>query len=374
MQSIFSFFNKTHSSKSYIKIILLITIILISFHGITWLTSTKQLLDTPYPYYAGDLSRISYQPNSLNLRKVSESTLEKKHISINEWHGKSVPILTIGDSFSNDGAKGKNSFYQDYISTKTNLDVLNITPSSKYPDFLETVLILLHNNLLKEMNTKVIILESVERYAIDRFSSDFNWDVKVSKEEFLNIYKNAKTPKYKETGITFINNGNYKFILNSLLYNLSKKPIKRNDVYKGKLNKDFFSVKEKNTLLFYHEDVKKIPNATIEKITKLNNNLNHLALILKKHDIKLVFMPAVDKYNLYYPYITNNNLPKSSFFELLRGLKKEYYFVDTKSILQELIEDNVKDVFYADDTHWSYKASKHIVSKIDFDKLLTQNR
>ena len=35
-------------------------------------------------------------------------------------------------------------------------------------------------------------------------------------------------------------------------------------------------------------------------------------------------MPAVDKYNLYSPYIISNSYAKSMFFEYLDTLQKDY--------------------------------------------------
>ena len=52
---------------------------------------------------------------------------------------------------------------------------------------------------------------------------------------------------------------------------------------------------------------------------------------------------------------------------VVRGLKKEYTFIDTKAIIKQLIDDNEKDVYYPDDTHWSYKASAKIFEETKFN-------
>ena len=75
-------------------------------------------------------------------------------------------------------------------------------------------------------------------------------------------------------------------------------------------------------------------------------------------------MPSVDKYNLYSKYIQNNQYQQSRFFEILRPLKKEYNFIDTKMILTRMLDNNITDVYYSDDTHWSYKASKEIFNRV----------
>ena len=80
-------------------------------------------------------------------------------------------------------------------------------------------------------------------------------------------------------------------------------------------------------------------------------------------------MPAVDKYNLYSPYITSNNYAKSMFFEYLDTLPKDYIFINSKKILSEQLEKGEKDIFYVDDTHWSYKASNILINHESFKNI-----
>jgi hypothetical protein len=60
--------------------------------------------------------------------------------------------------------------------------------------------------------------------------------------------------------------------------------------------------------------------------------------------------------------------PESAFFELLRPLPKRYMFIDTKAMLREELERGERDIYYADDTHSSWKASRKIFSTIRFTK------
>jgi hypothetical protein len=98
----------------------------------------------------------------------------------------------------------------------------------------------------------------------------------------------------------------------------------------------------------------------------MNDNLNFLQNILNKKGIELYFIPAPDKYNLYSNYIVNNGYPKSRLFEILRPLVKEYNFIDTKVILDKMLEDGVLDVYHVDDTHWNYIGREAIFSTINF--------
>jgi len=130
-----------------------------------------------------------------------------------------------------------------------------------------------------------------------------------------------------------------------------------------------FSAKISNELLFYHKDLKNLKLETKNSIELLNKNFNLLADELSKKGIKLIFMPAVDKYNLYRPYIVSNTYKESIFFEYLETLPKEYIFINTKEILSKELEKGVKDIYHVDDTHWSYKASEAIIESEIFKKL-----
>ncbi|MGJ0380337.1 hypothetical protein NG776_09900, partial [Aliarcobacter cryaerophilus] len=143
-------------------------------------------------------------------------------------------------------------------------------------------------------------------------------------------------------------------------------------VYIEKLNKDLFTSKSSSKLAFYHEDIKKLSLETKENIELLNHNFNNLADILESKGIKLIFMPAVDKYNLYRPYIISNNYSESIFFEYLSTLGKKYIFINTKEILSKNLENSEKDIFYADDTHWSYKASINIIESEAFNNIFNK--
>jgi hypothetical protein len=80
-------------------------------------------------------------------------------------------------------------------------------------------------------------------------------------------------------------------------------------------------------------------------------------------------MPAVDKYELYRDLIVPADLgraPRSIFFEELRKLPKSYRFIDTKALLEEELKRGELDIFYADDSHWSWKAPQKIFETVRF--------
>jgi len=357
----------------YVYIVFISLVFLLIFHYSIWTQITKHVLLVHDNIYTGDLGRISMYAKSSFPRQSYPSresvTLEKEHINFQSWYKKKnkVDILTIGDSFSNAATQGTNPFYQDYIATFNNSKVLNINQLSGTVNYLETILVLNNNGLLDEINPTTIIIESVERFSINRFVLDINKSVFKSYDKTVNEFNKLTNPYLaKDENINFINNQNFKALKFNILYNFDDNAFSSN-AYKLRLNDNFFTSEDQNSLLFFNGDLESIPKSTVENIKKLNDNFNKLAELLHKKGIKLYFMPAVDKYNLYSKYINKNSYPKSNFFELLRLLPKKYQFIDTKKILRKELDKGVKDLYYSDDTHWSHKASEVIFKKVKFE-------
>ncbi|QKF72669.1 hypothetical protein AFAEC_0472 [Aliarcobacter faecis] len=372
-----------------------LALVVISFHPIIYYLYVGKVFPKDSTI-VGDLARMTYSVDLLTDRKT-ENNLHNKHIQFYEYKGERVDFLTIGDSFSAGAAGGLNPYYQDYISNIYNLSVLDIKMFKNSKNYIETIYALLNSGELENIGVKYILIESVQRRSLERFAID-NIDTNLNNiEEFStlisknknllnrkvdeNLLKTEKDSislqyvlknlfaKSSDDEVSVINNLN----LNALEYNLTFK-IKgygkmSSHVYREKLNKDLFSTKISDELLFYDEDLKYLKLETKDNVELLNNNFNLLANELSKKGIKLIFMPAVDKYNLYRPYIISNDYQESIFFEYLETLPKEYIFINTKDILSKEIEKGEKDIYFVDDTHWNYKASKTIIENNVFQKI-----
>ncbi len=356
------------NNKIFTFMLLLSLVLFVSFHMIIW-QFTKRVY--PENFIVGDLARMSYK-FGLITPKINADTLAKKHINFKDFnYSDQVDVITIGDSFSNGMGGGENRYYQDYIADKFNFKVLNLPDISESSNYIDTLVILLNSGILDELRPKYIILECVQRnihqnIGFEEIDTTINYNgniidkIKQSKDIF-NPTNNIKDE------ITFINSFNYNVLIYNLRFYLNGYG-KYKNYYIEKLNTNLFSSEIKDELIFFRDDISFLKFQTNENIIKLNNRLNQLASLMRKKNIKLYFMPAVDKYNLYRDNMLNKEkYPKSDFFEYLEGLKKDYIFIDTKKIfIDELNSKNIIDLYYSDDTHWSYKARELIVNKIEF--------
>lgn len=351
--------------KKFSKIFFLAISIFVIINLVIWNFFTKDILTNNSDKYTGDLSRMSYLSH-LNFERKDLRTLDKKMLDTNSYNFEDIDMITIGDSFSNGGAGGENKYYQDYLATKLDLNILNLYNLPNSRNSLETIVYLYNSGFLEKTKVKYILIECVQWGIIDRFSFDLDTSKTISMDEIREIYKfNTKDEEKRENllpDVSFINTGNFKFITYNILYNFSDKAF-FSFVHKFKLNDYYFSLENKD-FIFYKNDVGYLRKISEDNLKTVNHNLNLLSNLLAKKDIKLIFMPAVNKYDLYYPYIVKNKYPKDSFFDIYRKLDKNYIFVDTKDILSKKVEEKEKDIFYIDDAHWSYKASDIITTKI----------
>jgi len=339
--------------KKYTLLLIGAVVLFIATNYAIWKTVTEAILTEKYA--GGDLARMGYLPGS-KYPRTNSVDLPKRHLDLVDFKGQKIDILTIGDSFSHGGAGGHNAFYQDYIASFNNVTVLNLSP---YKDFntLTTVSLFLNNGYLDILKPRIILIETSERLCFPDMAKPVDFDLFIPQE----ILDGCKKVDYYVTRpkVPFINSGNFQFLLNTIYYKLSDHAFS-SEVFIGPLKQKMFTVRDAERLL--HLKYKDF--ASQEQLEILNDNLNKLSGRLKAKGIVLYFMPAVDKYNLYSDYLLNKKYISGSFFEDFRQLPKNYGFIDTKAILSAELKKGAQDIYYADDTHWGWKASESIFKTV----------
>ena len=337
----------------YRRLVICFVIFLLVFVGMNygiWKTVTEDLLTSRHSD-GGDLSRMGYLPGS-KLPRRNGFTLPARHLELREYDGRPVDLVTIGDSFSNGGGGGINHYYQDYFASRFAFQVLNIPPLGGL-DFITHAAVLANNGFLDKARPRYLLIGATESDWRE-WIQPIDWEQSVSMSELAGRTPRGGAGYLPE--VSFMNNGNLKFLLYSALYRFSDHAL-FSKVYKTQLSKRLFSVRRGKELLYLPYD--KLPGRM--DIERLNRNLNELSARLERRGIRLIFMPLPNKYTLYAPWIQKKRYPESSFFEYLRPLDRRYLFVDTKVPLRAALARGELDVYYPDDTHSSWKASKMIV-------------
>ena len=349
--------------KKYIIFFILAIMLFSCVNLIIWQYATQYLLSDKFGF-GGELSRIGYIVDSRQPR-MPINDLPARHLEFRDYSTQQVDVLTVGDSFSHGGAGGKNRYYQDYIAAIQNASVLNLARFNFEEGSINTVITLLNSGYIDRIKPKYILLQSVERVCLERFADNVDFSHNMSTKDIDRYYSEHTQFLYPVPATSFINTANIKYLYYRIRYLFSDSPTR--NVITAKLTKPFFNVKNEKMLLFFRDDINNIAKFNKGKVPTLNSNLNRLSRMLDVKGIKLYFMPIVDKYNLYSTFIENNKYPSSFFFEELRLLPKEYTLIDSKAILLDALKRGEKDIFYADDTHWSWRASEIIFNRVRFE-------
>jgi len=301
------------------------------------------------PKATGDLGRLAYIIIGEEYGERIEQNELKKTLFNNVRETKDlrdihVNVLTIGDSFSQQGHAG----YQNYMA-QGGVTVAN-TRRGLYDNPIQYAWNILDAGIVDSTNIDVMVVEVGERdlpLRIDNF--------RIDKVEVGEPYVPDDGEK---ENIWDISQWSLLRTRDFLMYRYAG----RNPVYDVELNRDFFNSNEPRKLYFYCADV--INGVTIEASIRPKVKEVFDLLTTKAHErgFALVLMVPVDKYDLYQDYIVNNpyDHPKRINEEVRELLGDRPEVMLCKFTLQPLLENGEKDVFLFDNSHWSYKGSQAV--------------
>jgi len=253
-----------------------------------------------------------------------------------------LKILNIGDSFS---AVGTFS-YQNYLAYFLGNRITNIAykPGNNH---LNIAISLLNSGIIDSVNCRVAILQIVGRETI--------W--KLCDIDFNLLYEIPNVAKNYFEGQKFIP-GLYNFCSFIRLRLNYDNPVYKRELKKAYFTHPFFSQK----LYHYSWDMEFVKQSKVE-IETAHENLIRLHRHFANKGIKMIFLIAADKYDVYRPFMKDNSLPVDTTTD---GFSKipDVCVIDTKPLLQDMVQNGEKDVYMLHDSHWSYKGSAAVAREI----------
>lgn len=314
-----------------------------------------------YSTDAGDLLRIGYLVKDSNYRSIFQDDFNRKiyyqDLTTDVIDNKpGLSVLVIGDSFTGQGAYS----YINYLAEHDSIDIVALI--KVFGDSpIQTLSSIINGDVLDSLSFDYLIFESVERY--------FALGAKLMKQDnVLNLkdFQNKSSQKKNQLA-NFRNQMPGRELIYFPLYNLLY-PVKDNAffsrIHRASLDSPLFSGKRPAELLILDEELETTPyNNDINNINLLNEKLNSLNASLNKRGVKLIVLPAPNKFDVYYDYLVEKNkYPEPQFFDHLTNMKKEYIYLDTKAIFTKSPVQT--DLYFYDDTHWSPHASKIIAKEL----------
>ena len=210
--------------------------------------------------------------------------------SIEEFDSIHIDVLTIGDSFSQQGRYG----YQNYLSKK-GLTVANFFRNYQDDPFLCAYY------LLDDTCVHTVVIESVETY-LERRIVDFSID---KAENYLQ--KTGSNPiESNNVNNNDPNSWSLLRVRDYFYYRLFKN---ESPICIEKLNNDYFSCDKPDKLFFYRHNITCGVSIRKDNEVCVRNFFNLLCEKAKEKGVSLILLIAVDKYDLYQSYIIDNEWP-----------------------------------------------------------------
>ena len=135
-----------------------------------------------------------------------------------------------------------------------------------------------------------------------------------------------------------------------------------------RLSRPFFSHSEMSEdLFFYSEDVTSAMSLDTEDPQSRTalDNLHRLYEKAAERHVKLIVLVPPDKYDLYQEYIVDNPYPRKTVNEDLRRLFPDSTrLVICKEILLPYVHEGRQDIYYLEDSHWSFYGADIVAGSI----------
>jgi len=144
--------------------------------------------------------------------------------------------------------------------------------------------------------------------------------------------------------------------------------LRSSTVYHVKLDGAYFSHHRMSSdLYFYCDDVRSemSVDTTLAYHRSALNNLRRLYAKAEERHVKLIVLVPPDKYDLYQKYISDNPYPPKTVNEDLRRLFPDSTrLVLCKEILLPYVNQGEQDIYYLEDSHWSFYGADLVARSI----------
>lgn len=303
------------------------------------------------PELSGDLGQLGKLKLSRDYSEAfSSPRFDSLMVSRYREGDPAARILTVGDSFSQQGMNGYQNFLAHSIGdTISNLVVRRgdwMSPEQGVADLLNRGFFDNHPEI------EVVILETVER------EFPWRWDkIETDRQAAESpVLDPSLDNPHEEKPLTVQNYLSTIFRQGSdwlrLTAGLDKSPVKHVE-----LKDEYFTLPGHESELYFYQDDLVFTDLEDAEIRKFAGNMRTLQRRLAEKGVTLVCLIAPDKYELYQHYAVDGRYPYRPLGERLMALDSLEFVVNPLPQLTAALRAGEKDLFMADDTHWSYKSA-----------------
>ena len=300
------------------------------------------------PNLAGDLSQLGKIPMDVGYGARMYDPVFPDQMTRRYDRGDTLArVVTIGDSFSQQMPNGFQNFLGHLLGepvSNVTIDGTRMRPEQGASDLLMSGFFDSHPGV------EWVVIESVERSLVEVWSK-----VDVGRDPgFVPILHagmaDAATPAAQESLGRYFSQG-----LDWLKLTVG---IDNNPVCRVRLSRPVFTTTAgEDILYFYEQDLWQL-SATEGELSTVVERLKALHGLYAARGIKMLFMPAPDKYELYQHLAVDSPYPARELgAQLSAALDTLDFVVNPLPELRRRLDNGEKDLFMADDTHWSAKGA-----------------
>lgn len=312
---------------------------LIRLGNMYWNPAKKSSLSTLYPKYSKELK---FKNISCTYPDLEES----------------YDFISIGDSFSNQAEAGYQNCvaHNDYTLLNIDFTLIGMNPVQALVD-------LLNGDFFDSVTTNYVILQTVERFVIER-CENVDFTASIYTDEIENKVRNYSSVKAKPRRMSFFSHDLLDMPCLNIHYIFDEKP-RRSEVFNARTT-DYLFTTNKKKVIFYFQDYKGIEKKNNPDSARIVvDTINEISDRLAQKNIKLIFLIAPDKYDIHYPWLLNKDrYIEPVFFHNYEQLEKKYIDIPAYTILSDAVKRGEKDIYFYEDTHWSPIAAQYVANEI----------
>lgn len=253
--------------------------------------------------------------------------------------------MTIGDSFSQQRIRG----YQNFMAHRLGEPVVNL--HSMWSSPMQAAVCLLNTGFFDTWKPRTLILETAGRHLPDQLL-EIDFDLQREVDKMISLTPEEDPEDRRRLTFT----STIKMSFNWLQLRFKRSPVRTLP-----LETELFGVHPRQ-LHFYYRDHNAL-TCTDQQVAGMQRALEELHRRFRERGIELIFMVAVDKYDLYQDYIAGPHPAKDVLERMEQGCDSALFF-STKRVLQPLVQAGVRDVFRADDSHWSQTGADTVAAEL----------
>lgn len=318
----------------------------------------------------GDLARIASLDIPLPETKTIDlgGTHETLQHYLKTGSCETYDVLVVGDSAS---AGTGGTWWQDDLQARYGIEsitALRMLQRSGYIDVQQMARLLLDLGYIDAIHPRYLVLECGERMVTRHFATELRDPPDWTRAQFEEAYL-----AYRETGgreivppttllSTTMGAANEAYFKNRI-HEMRYDGQPAGDARRYRLQIPAFTNPgwERELLCFSQdEEYLTLPHEP----AAVNENLERLAQDLRAHGTELVVLILPDKLDTYRPWLAGDAPPENTFFADMAQLPRNYTWIDTKTILRAAVASGTPDLYWCDDTHWSWRAQRLIVDAL----------